>query len=438
MARRISKNWLLLAPSLVLVAAVPIAFKSFQQIQPPADIGQTLNLSGVLLGTHLYPARSKDEMALLIVPPDRAIDVRSPDPYAPVKRFVRGLDGSREDDGLQSDGHHKESALSFYRVSSLADVPKPRVLQEFAPGSDIVIAEQRWRLDQTLAYKMTGSADGRFTDVTEYADDGYTVTFQKKVDMLPEDYWNGPRVLEERHYLVKDHSSLLTYSNIYNPDGTNTITKLIDGFVVEKAVWAKWHSVAGTTVTGYYPGTTNIRFSSKSDSSTDDVEFRRRDGTLSYLLSISNGHTFVKTFDKDGKQRPFEQYFDRVDKVVDGVVKSEYKLTLLTERDGNGKEKRRVDLWHQASVPDSENRFNVTVNGVKYIEIDSVYASGGTLETVRYYKNELKFPPDILETHLPSENIRMQLPEEATRLDLPNLDGCDLPIPPPRHGPGGR
>ncbi|MDR3613195.1 MAG: hypothetical protein P4L53_06495 [Candidatus Obscuribacterales bacterium] len=438
MARRTSKIWLLLAPLLALAAVIAIIFDVLNKPHSIADIGQTLRMSDVTEMTHLYPWRPKSERALLPVPPDRAVDIIDPDLHVPLQRFVQGLDSSSESDSLQTDGNHRETALSFYPTASQADVRRPRLSQTFAPGGDVVIAEKLWRLDGTLAHKMANSDDGRFADVSEYADDGYTVTFQKKTDLHPEDYWNGPRLLEERHYLDKDHGHALVFSSIYNPDGTSTITNFdSDGHVLREAIWSKWHSVAGTKVVAYYPGTHKIRFSSQSNSIEDAVAYYRLDGTQSHQLSISNGHTTVTTFDKNGVALPYEQYFDRIDKTVDGVVKSEYKLLFLTEKDAAGHMTRRVDLWHQPGLPDSEDRFNVTIGGVRYLEVDSLYAADGTLETVKYWKDELKDPPDKVETHLPAENIRMQLPDDETRLDLPSLDGDDLPVPPPLRGPGG-
>jgi hypothetical protein len=437
MAHRTLKIWLLLAPLLALAAVIAIVFDAITKPHSVADIGQTLRLSDTIETTHLYPWRSKSERTGMPVPPDRAVDIRA-GVDAPGHRFVQGLDDSSEDDTLQADGNHSETALSFYPRASLAEARHPRLSQTFAPGTNVVIAEKLWRYDGTLTRKMANSADGRFTDESEYADDGYTVTFQKKTDLHPEDYWDGPRLLEERHFLGKDQAHALVFSNIYNADGTSTITNFdADGHILREAVWSKWHSVNGTKVVAYYPGTHQIRFSSVTGSLDDVVAYYRVDGTQSYLLSIGVGHMGVKAFDKNGVALPYEQYFDRVDKTVNGAIKSEYKLSVLTQKDAAGQVVRKVDLWHQAGMPDSDYRFNVTISGVKYMEVDWLYSLDGTLATVKYWKDELKDPPDKVENHLPTENIRMQLPDDAIKLNLPVQDGDDLPMPLPQHGPGG-
>jgi hypothetical protein len=431
----------------ILLSAVAVlgGFAGAYLIQPSASGTKTPTLNEVLnlprapsLTERLYAGTTERDLKTgqLLEPLDRSVDLVLGGQTSSINRYSKSKDRSTED-SLLLDGDHKWFSQSYFPTSDDAPLAgrHPHVKRIFAPDKFTLVDEEVRRYNGTKEQTSHFDLDGKGKHIVEYAGDGETVLAERSFDLS--DTWLGPAIKSEKRWrLDKNQKRTLAYSNTRHEDHSRTITFLDEQELpLRIEEWSKYGGVSGTTIKGFYPGTTKVRFETSSDSYVDTAKYYLPSGSLSHILMIRSTNTSVDYFDSNGKKLPFEQNWHRSDKTENGLTTSTYNIYLLLENDAQGNMTRHTGFDSDALV-ERDEYYNRTIDGITYKEIDYIYDHSPTLKKAQYWKDTLKYPPDKEEDHTPAENIRPEFAANELTLNVAIED--NLPIPPPVFPMGHR
>jgi hypothetical protein len=356
----------------------------------------------------------------------------------PNVRFVDNDDRSTEDIVLKPDGEHFAFRQTYFKVQPGEIGRRPHIIQIYAPDKDLVVDEWILRLASTNEEHTVNSEDGA-KSVTGFGKDGQRI-IHKLVIAARERTYLDP-ILQSDQRWSDDAAHQLTYSNILDPkDLTHTIREWDDQHDLIKVTHIpRYDSIVGTTILAYYPrgpalsgsalaSTPHIRLDSEVNGSENVAKYFRKDDTLDHVLKLSRGYLVVQYFDPSGTKMLLEQSWYVRDKVEQGKTTHIYSISTIKEMDAAGNPLRNYNYWDGALG--SIDAYNVTINGVEYGEVDSVYDKDThKLSRLMYWlgKADHKFDKD--EYHKPEENIglpdvpadllKMRVDPEADRLLIP-------------------
>lgn len=378
----------------------------------PGNVEEALGLYDTESSTRLYPAGD---------PIDTVVEQDEPH-----MRFVTYTDGSTEDIELLPELDTVVSSQSYYAEQPGEDGRRPHIKRTYDAALGVV-DELVQRLDGTVMQTTIVSISTKAKVVTDFALDGETVL--RRVAYTPPRCCNGDVIEREERYR-DDESHALYYLNVLNADDTRTITEYDAQMnVIEELKWGRYESISGSSVKKWYPGGTQLRLSGSADYYVNTVNFYRIDGTLEAIVKLSPGYTAIEYYDATGTKVRLAQNWYRSDEKVGDVVNSTYQIYVAREYDESGNPTREQTFSNGA--PRSEQVFNVTLDGVTFVRVDYDFVPEGTVKTVRYWLNEVKFPPFRLEEHTPADGLLVvPLSPESIRLQI-QVD-TDLPIPPPQ------
>lgn len=385
--------------------------------QGPQTVDDALGALSTPLQKRLYSASDQYESAVEIA--------------APHVLYITYKDRSTEDVVMKLGSADLVSSQWYYAEQPGESGRRPYIARVFGEGN-AMMSERVQRLDGTLLKTTFVDVDPLKTrTIIDYAADGVT-HLREQVFVTPK-CCGGP-VLQRDERWRDDAQHTLAYRNLFNVDETRTITQFDEHMNVLKVVqWPKYESVNGASVKQYYPGSLKLRLDSLSDYYVNTVKYYREDGTLEAVVKISPGTTEIEYYDLTGTKQRLGQMWFRTDVTTDGVVNSTYKNYIVTEFDGQGNKTRQQTF--SDGKPNREELYNVTIDGVTFVELDYDYDKGGDLTAVRYWLNEVKYPPFKLEEHKPGEGLTIKpLDPDSLRLQI-QID-TDLPIPPPQRGGG--
>jgi hypothetical protein len=369
---------------------------------------------------------------------DRATDVYK-GTRLPRVRFVINGD-STEDIVLKPDGEHFAFRQTYFKEQPGEIGRRPHITQIYAADKDLVVDEWVLRLAATNEEHTVNSEDGAKT-VTGFGQDGERI-IHKLVVAAPENTYSDP-ILQSDERWSDDAAHLLTYSNIFEPkDRTHTVREWDEQqCLIQVTHLPAYNSVVGTTTLAYYPGcpavtgsaltsTTHVRLDSEVNGSENVAKYYSKDDKLDHVLKLSRGYLVVQYFDPSGTKMLLEQSWYVKDKVEHGKTTHIYSISTIKEMDADGNPLRIYNYWDGALG--SIDAYNVTVNGVEYGEVDSVYDKDThKLWRVMYWlgKADHKFDKD--EYHTPEENIGLPaVPADLLKMRVdPEAD--HLLIPPP-------
>ncbi len=324
------------------------------------------------------------------------------------------------------------SSQSYYAEQPGESGRRPYIARVYGVGN-VVMDEKVQQLNGLLLKTTVRSPVTKVRLITDFAADG--VTHLREQEFLkPKCCGNDEDLIRDERWR-DDASHSLAYRNIYNADETRTITEFDEHMNVLKMVeWPKYQSISGMKYRQYYPGSLKLRLSAVGDYSADTVSYYREDGTLETIVKIGAGTTEVEYYDQTGTKIRLSQYWFRTDTKTDGVVTdSTYKIYYVTEYDELGNKVRQLTFNLSGGYADHEERYNVTIDGVKFVEVDYDYDKDQTLKEIRYYRDEVKSPPFKAETHAPADNLKIgAISPNSVRLQV--QIALDLPIPPPQTG----
>ncbi len=386
----------------------------------PQTVEEALNIPSTPLQQRLYAASDKYESAVEIASPQHVL-------------YITYKDRSTEDVVMKLGSTDLVSSQWYYAEQPGENGRRPYIYRIFG-AANVLVSEKVQRLDGTLLKTtVVDAVDSLKTrTIIDFAPDGVT-HLREQVFVTPK--CCGGETLQRDERWRDDAAHTLAYRNIFNVDETRTITQYDEHMKVLKVIeWPKYMSIAGASVKQYYPGSLKLRLDSLSDYYTNTVKYYREDGTLEAIVKISPGSTEIEYYDATGTKQRLGQMWFRTDVTTDGVVTSTYKIYIVTEFDGQGNKTRQQSF--SDGKPNREERYNVTIDGVTYVELDSDYDNAGNLKTVRYWLNEVKFPPFKLEEHKPGDGSRTIPALNADSLLLQIQIDTDLPIPPPQRGGG--
>lgn len=386
--------------------------------QSPQTVDEALAVLSTPLQQRLYAASEQY---------DSAVEIASPHVL-----YITYKDRSTEDVVMKLGSTDLVSSQSYYAEQPGETGRRPFIYRDYGVGNALV-NEKVQRLDGTLLKTTFVDSDPFKTrTITDFAADGVT-HLREQVFVTPK--CCGGETLQRDERWRDDAAHTLAYRNIFNVDETRTITEYDERMNVLKVIqWPKYMSIAGASVKQYYPGSLKLRLDSLSDYYTNTVKYYREDGTLDAIVKISPGSTEIEYYDATGTKQRLGQMWFRTDVTTDGVVNSTYKNYIVTEFDGQGKPTRQQTFSN--GKPTREERYNVTIDGVTYVELDSDYDNAGNLKTVRYWLNEVKYPPFKLEEHKPGDGSATIPALNADSMRLQIQIDTDLPIPPPQRGGG--
>ena len=365
-----------------------------------------------------------------LTPKDRGTDIVNMSTRLPEVRFVRNDDKSTEDIVLKPDGEHFAFRQTYFKQQPGEIGRRPHVTQIYAADKDLVLDEWVLRLDTTKEEHTVNSEDGA-KSVVGFGKDGQRI-IHKLVIAAREKSWLDP-VLQSEERWSDDALNVLTYSNIVDPkDNSHTITDWDkDHNPIKVTHTPPYDSVVGTTIRAYYPGTAQLRLEAKVDSGQDTAKYYGPHGKLDHVLKWSQGYLIIEYYDASGTKILLEQSWYVKDKVEHGQTKHMYSISMIKEKDADGNPVRDYSYWNDALG--SIDTYNVTVDGVDYGEIDSVYDKDKhTLWRVMYWRGKADHLFDKDEYHTPQENIGLPVvPPDLLKMRVdPEED--NLPIPPPQ------
>jgi len=404
---------LLLVAVLATMSLVGFLIFDFRS-SAPGSVEEALGAYSTPLVQRLYPAADARSSA---------VELQSPEH----KLFITYKDRSTEDVVMVPGGSDKLSSLSYYPEQPGESGRRPHIKRLYG-AQNMLIDEKVLQLNGLLLKSTEYVPATKTRLITDFALDGST--------HLREQVFTDPgccsgEVLMRDEQWRDDVEHSLAYRNIYHPDDTRTITRFDEHMnVLTMIFWPKYESISGMKIQKYYPDTLTLRLDAVGDYYNDTVKFFRKDGTLEALVKISTGSTEIHYFDATGTKARLEQFWFRSDVKQNGVVTSStYKMYYVTEFDAQGNKVRQVTFSDGSSISRVE-AYDVTIDGVHYLELDYNY-DRGALKEVRYWKDEVKFPPYKLETHELSEQITAS-PVSAENLRLQIQIDSDLPAPPPQ------
>ncbi len=386
----------------------------------PQTVEEALSIASTPLQQRLYAASDKYDSAVEIASPQHVL-------------YITYKDRSTEDVVMKLGSTELVSSQWYYAEQPGESGRRPYISRVFGTGN-VLVSEKVQRLDGTLL--KTTVVDlvnpGKMRTIIDFAADGVT-HLREQVFVTPK--CCGGETLQRDERWRDDAEHTLAYRNIFNVDETRTITQFDEHMNVLKIIeWPKYESIAGSSVKQYYPASLKLRLESSADYYTNTVKYYREDGTLEAIVKISSGSTQIEYYDVTGAKQRLGQYWFRTDEKKDGVVNSTYKIYIVTEFDGLGNQTRQQTFSN--GKPTREELYNVTIDGVTYVELDSDYDEAGNLKTVRYWLNEVKYPPFKLEEHKPGDGSPTIPALNADSLRMQIQIDTDLPIPPPQRGGG--
>ncbi len=342
--------------------------------------------------------------------------------------FVIFKDRSTEDVMLAPGSANRLSSIWYYPEQAGESGRRPYIKRLYGP-KNLLVDEQVLQLSGLLVKSTHYTPETKTRYIVDFAADGET-HLREQVFTDP-GCCSGERLMRDEQWR-DDAAHSLAYRNLYNEDETRTITRF-DLFmnVLERIVWPKYESVSGMKLQKYYPDTHTLRVQAEGEGSADIARFYRKDGTLEAIVTITIGTTQIRYFDATGTRERLMQYWFRKDVKKDGVITSStYKLYTVTEFDDGGNKLREVS--YSDGVLNHEEFYNVTIDGVHFVELDYDYDKDTqTVKTVRYWKDEVKYPPYKLEEHTPDDKLTATpISAESLRMQL-QVDS-DLPVPPPQ------
>ena len=358
----------------------------------------------------------------------------------PGVRYVVNDGNSTEDIVLKPDGEHFAFRQTYFEVQPGEIGRRPHITQIYAADKDLVVDEWVLRLAGTNEEHTVNSEDGAKL-VTGFGEDGQRI-IHKLVVAARENTYSEP-ILQSDERWSDDAAHLLTYSNIVDPkDKTHTVREWDEQHcLIQETHLPAYNSAVGTTTLAYYPGcpaatgaaltsTAHVRLDSQVNSSENVAKYFRKDDKLDHVLKLSRGYLVIQYFDPTGTKMLLEQSWFVKDKVEHGQTRHTYEISMIKEMDADGKPLRTYNYWDGALG--SIDAYDVTVDGVEYGEIDSVYDKDThKLWRVMYWlgKADHKFDKD--EYHKPEENLG--LPQVAADLLKMRVDpeADHLLVPPP-------